>query len=75
MITNQVLGQVLLGVNEQINCSDCISTFGSVGSFTAGVHGRKDQQSVAARGPRLHPVQRKRLSRHQRADRCIRAAL
>jgi hypothetical protein len=39
MITNQVLGSVLLGVNEQINCSDCISTFGS---FTAGVHGRKE---------------------------------
>lgn len=35
MITNQVLGSVLLGVNEQINCSDCISAFGSVGSFTA----------------------------------------
>ena len=42
MVTNQVLGQVLLGVNEQINCSDCISAFGSVGSFTAGVHGRKE---------------------------------
>jgi hypothetical protein len=42
MITNQVLGSVLLGVNEQINCSDCISTFGSVGWFTAGVHGRKE---------------------------------
>jgi hypothetical protein len=42
MITNQVLGSVLLGVNEQINCSDCISAFGSVGSFTAGVHGRKE---------------------------------
>jgi hypothetical protein len=42
MVTNQVLGQVLLGVNEQINCSDCISTFGSVGSFTAGAHGRKE---------------------------------
>jgi hypothetical protein len=42
MITNQVLGQVLLGVNEQINCSDCVSAFGSVGSFTAGVHGRKE---------------------------------
>jgi len=41
MITNQVLGSVLLGVNEQINCSDCVSAFGSVGSFTAGVHGRK----------------------------------
>ena len=42
MITNQVLGSVLLGVNEQINCSDCVSAFGSVGSFTAGAHGRKE---------------------------------
>jgi hypothetical protein len=42
MMTNQVLGSVLLGVNEQINCSDCVSAFGSVGSFTAGVHGRKE---------------------------------
>jgi hypothetical protein len=42
MITNQVLGNVLLGVNEQINCSDCVSAFGSVGSFTAGMHGRKE---------------------------------
>ena len=42
MITNQVLGSVLLGVNEQINCSDCISAFGSVGSFMAGIHGRKE---------------------------------
>jgi len=42
MITNRVLGMVLLGVNEQINCNDCISAFGSVGSFSAGVHGRKN---------------------------------
>ena len=42
MITNRVLGTVLLGVNEQINCNDCISAFGSVGSFSAGVHGRKN---------------------------------
>src|SRR5262249_7879576 len=42
MITNQVLGSVLLGVNEQINCSDCVSAFGWVGSFTAGIHGRKE---------------------------------
>jgi hypothetical protein len=42
MITNQVLGSVLLGVNEQVNCSNCVSTFGSVGSFTAGMHGRKE---------------------------------
>jgi hypothetical protein len=42
MITNKVLGSVLLGVNEQINCTDCISAFGSAGSFSAGVHGRKE---------------------------------
>ncbi|WP_194389298.1 hypothetical protein [Bradyrhizobium sp. CCBAU 51765] len=41
MITNRVLGTVLLGVNEQINCGDCISAFGSAGSFSAGIHGRK----------------------------------
>jgi hypothetical protein len=45
MITNRVLGTVLLGVNEQINCSDCISAFGSAGSFSAGVHGRKNLTS------------------------------
>src|SRR6202161_1033793 len=42
MITNQVLGSVLLGVNEQVNCSDCVSGFGSAGSFSAGFHGRKE---------------------------------
>ena len=42
MVTNRVLGTVLLGVNEQINCSDCISAFGSAGSFSAGIHGRKE---------------------------------
>src|SRR4051794_22495579 len=42
MITNRVLGTVLLGVNEQINCHDCISAFGSAGSFSAGIHGRKE---------------------------------
>jgi hypothetical protein len=41
MITNRVLGSVLLGVNEQVNCSDCVSAFGSAGSFSAGIHGRK----------------------------------
>ncbi|WP_316194373.1 hypothetical protein [Bradyrhizobium sp. SZCCHNRI3052] len=41
MITNRVLGLVLLGVNEQVNCNDCISAFGSAGSFSAGIHGRK----------------------------------
>jgi hypothetical protein len=45
MITNQVLGNVLLGVNEQINCSDCLSMFGSAGSFSAGIHGRKNLTS------------------------------
>ncbi|MHB0770228.1 hypothetical protein [Bradyrhizobium sp. 5.13L] len=41
MITNRVLGTVLLGVNEQVNCGDCVSAFGSAGSFSAGIHGRK----------------------------------
>jgi hypothetical protein len=27
-------------VNEQVNCSNCVSAFGSAGSFSAGVHGR-----------------------------------
>jgi hypothetical protein len=31
-----------LGVNEQVNCSDCVSAFGSAGSFSAGLHGRKE---------------------------------
>ncbi|MCK1382614.1 hypothetical protein IVB33_40780, partial [Bradyrhizobium sp. 24] len=42
MITNRVLGTVLLGVNEQVNCSNCVSAFGSAGSFSAGIHGRKE---------------------------------
>ncbi len=77
MITNRVLGTVLLGVNEQVNCSDCVSAFGSAGSFSAGLHGRKEITSnlVAAGGYRLHPIQRRRLQRHQRADRSVRAAL
>jgi hypothetical protein len=41
MITNRVLGTVLLGINEQVNCNDCVSAFGSAGSFSAGIHGRK----------------------------------
>jgi hypothetical protein len=45
MVTNRVLGTVLLGVNEQVNCSDCVSAFGSAGSFSAGVHGRKNLTS------------------------------
>ena len=42
IITNRVLASVLLGVNEQVNCSDCVSGFGSAGSFSAGIHGRKE---------------------------------
>src|SRR5258708_29498670 len=45
MITNRVLGNVLLGVNEQVNCSDCVSACGSAGSFSAGLHGRKELTS------------------------------
>jgi hypothetical protein len=42
IVTNRVLGSVLLGVNEQVSCSDCVSAFGSAGSFSAGIHGRKE---------------------------------
>jgi hypothetical protein len=48
MITNRVLGTVLLGVNEQVNCNDCVSAFGSAGSFSAGIHGRKNLTSNLA---------------------------
>jgi hypothetical protein len=48
MITNRVLGTVLLGINEQINCDDCVSAFGSAGSFSAGIHGRKNITSNLA---------------------------
>ncbi len=41
MITNGVLANILRGTNEQINCSDCVSAFGSIGSFSVGFHGRK----------------------------------
>jgi hypothetical protein len=41
LITNRILASVLLGVNEQVNCSNCVSAFGSAGSFSAGAHGRK----------------------------------
>jgi hypothetical protein len=46
IITNRVLANVLLGVNEQINCSDCVSAFGSAGSFSAGIH--RDRSSMSA---------------------------
>jgi hypothetical protein len=39
---------VLLGVNEQVNCGDCVSAFGSAGSFSAGIHGRKNLTSNLA---------------------------
>ena len=48
------------------------------GGIVLGRHSRPqepDPQSVAARRHRLHPLQRRRLQRHQRADRRVRAAL
>ena len=42
MVTNRILASVLLGANEQVNCSDCVSIFGTAGSFSAGAHGRKN---------------------------------
>ncbi|MDI9849557.1 autotransporter-associated beta strand repeat-containing protein [Rhodoblastus sp. 17X3] len=40
LVTYQVLASVLDGFNEQINCTNCVSAFGSVGSLSGGVHGR-----------------------------------
>lgn len=40
IVTTRVLSSVLLGANEQIKCGSCVSAFGSVGSFSAGAHGR-----------------------------------
>jgi hypothetical protein len=40
IVTNRVLASILGGFNEQINCTTCLSAFGEVGSFSAGVHGR-----------------------------------
>jgi hypothetical protein len=66
-----VLGNALLGINEQINCSDCISAFGSAGSFSAGVHGRKELTPNLSLLAGIAYT----LQRHQRADRRLRAAL
>jgi autotransporter-associated beta strand protein len=49
MVTNRVLASVLGGVNEQINCTNCVSGFGSVGSLSAGVHGRLTLNANLAR--------------------------
>src|SRR5271165_478779 len=40
VITNRVLGSILLGATEQISCSSCGSGFGSIGSLAFGAHGR-----------------------------------
>src|SRR6202046_4619642 len=45
IITNRVLANVLLGVNEQINCSDCVSAFGSAGPFCGGIPRRQEVPS------------------------------
>ena len=39
-ITQRQLGSILLGAQEQINCTSCSSGFASVGSFAIGAHGR-----------------------------------
>ena len=39
-VTSRVLGSILTGATEQINCSACSSGFASFGSFAIGVHGR-----------------------------------
>lgn len=40
MVNTRVLGSILLGANEQVNCSSCGSGFASFGSFALGAHGR-----------------------------------
>jgi len=40
MITGKVLGSILVGANEQVNCSGCGSGFAGFGSFALGQHGR-----------------------------------
>ncbi len=40
IITGRVLGSILLGATEQVNCSNCSSGFGSIGSYALGAHGR-----------------------------------
>ncbi len=39
-VTGRVLGSILLGATEQMNCSSCSSGFASVGSLAIGMHGR-----------------------------------
>ena len=41
MITSRVLSSILLGATEQVNCSNCSSGFGSIGSYALGAHGRR----------------------------------
>ena len=38
--TNRILDSILIGATEQVNCSNCSSGFGSVGSYALGAHGR-----------------------------------
>ena len=40
LITSQVLTSILLGATEQVNCTNCGSGFGSIGSYALGAHGR-----------------------------------
>ena len=41
IITGRVLQSILLGATEQVNCSNCSSGFGSIGSYAIGAHGRR----------------------------------
>lgn len=40
MVNHSVLARHLLGGAEQINCGNCFSAFGAIGSFSAGINGR-----------------------------------
>jgi probable HAF family extracellular repeat protein len=42
MLNQALFANVLLGLNEQLSCSDCGGASVSFGSFTIGSHGRRD---------------------------------
>ena len=40
IVNNGLLSSILLGATQQINCSNCVSGFGAIGSYASGTQGR-----------------------------------
>jgi fibronectin-binding autotransporter adhesin len=40
IVNNGLLSSILLGATQQINCSNCASGFGAIGSYASGTQGR-----------------------------------